>query len=715
MSPRDTRSKAAAAAKAKVGGGSAKPPVKSTRGKAKSAASAPGPSGSIQDEATAAPNMKEVLKQQYPHLSKKKLNEMLHNLNTAAEKDGVSEKDRRQIAKEKVSDTEKESEDDEGELVPSASKGKKKANVPSPPRPKPRPRKRKATETPEKEASDDEAAWSSLRRRRQDPAGNIRSCFDAYLAEVSPGRKSVVIPEVVIQSSPPVSRSKAPRQEEDLAASLGTKSAKQTQGVAKPPEKKTFLRLEDSDEENEDDDEEAGEGDEVEVEDEVEEGSGQGAGSPSRAGKGAARRTRRVKMESMSPIHVPDDSDDDGSEYKVSSHDREEDIDELDGDVDMDDEIVVKVKDKPQQKKKEKAQSKGKRKEPLKSFLHHAQQEFRVYLSLENAWPRVMKDGRMEKTEKPVEIMKMLMEKHERYKTERFLTAYNRAWADAVTHGRMIHYVAKVSSQLRQEVKQKAKRVVEKNFLAFKVPQHGSDGKKLSSAAHLEALVKFLKQDFAFHHGNLEMPDPMVDPSLWVANLDAPFHNEAVAEVAARQWWSGAHREAMRPENHARFDINKQPLSSNMIALVCSAIIVALDEAVKVNVTVSFDEKTYATEHDRLKVSIDNLRRCADPSDPSKYDEGCARFCKSMDETLASTIRRLAGISSTSVDDDDEAAEPSTVTRGIPTAAISRISKLWAPKNTGTKASDEPAAAASASGSGQAKEREGDAEAPSTA
>ena len=80
-----------------------------------------------------------------------------------------------------------------------------------------------------------------------------------------------------------------------------------------------------------------------------------------------------------------------------------------------------------------------------------------------------------------------------------------------------------MSSQLRQEVKQKAKRVVEKNFLAFKVPQHGSDGKKLSSAAynektasHLEALVKFLKQDFVFHHGNLEMPDPMVDPSVRV-------------------------------------------------------------------------------------------------------------------------------------------------------------------------------------------------------
>ena len=130
---------------------------------------------------------------------------------------------------------------------------------PSPPRPKPRPRKRKATETPEKEASDDEASVEQPEKKKaktqlaSKPAGqdasaadaastsarggqtsgerhvlrSIRSCFDAYLAEVSPGRKRVVIPEVVIQSSPPVSRSKVPRQEEDLAASLG-KSLKES-------------------------------------------------------------------------------------------------------------------------------------------------------------------------------------------------------------------------------------------------------------------------------------------------------------------------------------------------------------------------------------------------------------------------------------------------------------------------------------------------------
>ncbi|KAH9927321.1 uncharacterized protein B0H18DRAFT_954453 [Fomitopsis serialis] len=662
MLPHNTRSKVAAA-KAKVTVASTKASVKSTRSTAKSAASTPRPSGHIQDDAKATPNVKELLKKQYPHLSDKRLDEMLCKLDDDAEEDGKSDSEEGQ--QQQIQDTSvvlvaegtENGEDwgaDDETLAPSANKGKNRETVQL--RRMAKPHKRKVIETSESEKegsgnNHDEASMEQPEKKKAKGESARKSAGQSYSPDLT---------ELLHSSEP-----------SPLESLITT------------------------------------------------------------------RGTGRVKMEPMSPIHVPDDSDDDGSEYKVSSHDREEDVDELDGDVDMDDEIVVKVKDKPQQKKKEKAQSKGKRKvgrpkkvidvdnnvletmtqEPLKSFLHHAQQEFRVYLSLENAWPRVMKDGRMEKTEKPVEIMKMLMEKHERYKTERFLTAYNRAWADAVTHGRMIHYVAKVSSQLRQEVKQKAKRVVEKNFLAFKVPQHGSDGKKLSSAAynektasHLEALVKFLKQDFAFHHGNLEMPDPMVDPSLWVANLDAPFHNEAVAEVAARQWWSGAHREAMRPENHARFDINKQPLSSNMIALVCSAIIVALDEAVKVNITVSFDEKTYATEHDRLKVSIDNLRRCADLSDLSKYDEGCARFCKSMDETLASTIRRLAGISSTSVDDDDEAAEPSTVTRGIPTAAISRISKLWAPKNTGTKASDEPAVAASASGSGQAKEREGDAE-----
>ena len=66
----------------------------------------------------------------------------------------------------------------------------------------------------------------------------------------------------------------------------------------------------------------------------------------------------------------------------------------------------------------------------------------------------------------------------------------------------------------------------------------------------------------------------------------------------------------LRKENVELFNINSTPLSSNMIALICSAvsssslalytfslqeqIVVALDEAAKGNATVNFDEKTYA-------------------------------------------------------------------------------------------------------------------------
>lgn len=98
---------------------------------------------------------------------------------------------------------------------------------------------------------------------------------------------------------------------------------------------------------------------------------------------------------------------------------------------------------------------------------------------------------------------------------------------------------------------------------------------------------------------------------LWESNTDWPFHGEVLADVAAHQWWMGANPEGLRKENNDLFDINK-PLSSNMIALVCSAvcehgfivlttahckiqIVVALDEALKgKSSTVNFDEKTYA-------------------------------------------------------------------------------------------------------------------------
>ena len=81
------------------------------------------------------------------------------------------------------------------------------------------------------------------------------------------------------------------------------------------------------------------------------------------------------------------------------------------------------------------------------------------------------------------------------------------------------HQVFKVSSQYRQEIKQKAKRVVEKDFLHVKVSDRGRDGKRLNAAARAEKLakatearIKWLKEKDAFHHGNLEMPDPDLDP-----------------------------------------------------------------------------------------------------------------------------------------------------------------------------------------------------------
>lgn len=51
-----------------------------------------------------------------------------------------------------------------------------------------------------------------------------------------------------------------------------------------------------------------------------------------------------------------------------------------------------------------------------------------------------------------------------------------------------------------------------------------------------------------------------------------PYHNPVIADVIARQWWQGQHPEALRQENLERFDLSKKPLSSNMIALVCSAV-----------------------------------------------------------------------------------------------------------------------------------------------
>ena len=84
----------------------------------------------------------------------------------------------------------------------------------------------------------------------------------------------------------------------------------------------------------------------------------------------------------------------------------------------------------------------------------------------------------------------------------------------------------KAAAQLRQEVKQKAKRIVEKEFLSLKVSDVNTDGGRLSAVAradkHQKAVVDrihFLKEKDMFHHGNLKMPDPDVEPSVGATPL----------------------------------------------------------------------------------------------------------------------------------------------------------------------------------------------------
>lgn len=79
--------------------------------------------------------------------------------------------------------------------------------------------------------------------------------------------------------------------------------------------------------------------------------------------------------------------------------------------------------------------------EPMKTFLHLAQQELRVYIALENAWPR-MKEGVMQKTEVPLDIMNKLIKKHEKYRTQPFQATYRQVCADPKMKNKMAKYVS---------------------------------------------------------------------------------------------------------------------------------------------------------------------------------------------------------------------------------------------------------------------------------
>ena len=85
--------------------------------------------------------------------------------------------------------------------------------------------------------------------------------------------------------------------------------------------------------------------------------------------------------------------------------------------------------------------------------------------------------------------------------------------------------VYKAAAQLRQEVKQKAKRSIEKAFLTFSLPQNqGSSSAGNASHADefrrvMDARIKFVRENDLFHHGNVRMPDPSTDPSVRAQNL----------------------------------------------------------------------------------------------------------------------------------------------------------------------------------------------------
>ena len=93
----------------------------------------------------------------------------------------------------------------------------------------------------------------------------------------------------------------------------------------------------------------------------------------------------------------------------------------------------------------------------------------------------------------------------------------------------------KAAAQLRQEVKQKAKRSIEKAFLTFSLPQNqgSSSVGSVSRAAEFrqvkEARIKFVRENNLFHHGNVQMPDPSTDPSVCGRILSARLCSLTVA------------------------------------------------------------------------------------------------------------------------------------------------------------------------------------------
>ena len=79
--------------------------------------------------------------------------------------------------------------------------------------------------------------------------------------------------------------------------------------------------------------------------------------------------------------------------------------------------------------------------EPIKGFLQRAQQEFRIYLATENAWPR-KKSQHIQKMEVPQDVMLNTVKKFDCYQTPQFKEAFDGLWAAPRARDKMARQVS---------------------------------------------------------------------------------------------------------------------------------------------------------------------------------------------------------------------------------------------------------------------------------
>ena len=78
---------------------------------------------------------------------------------------------------------------------------------------------------------------------------------------------------------------------------------------------------------------------------------------------------------------------------------------------------------------------------PLKTFMQRVQHEFRVYITLENAWPR-KRSNIIEKREVPKQIIEMTAGKYEGYQGQEFQKLFRKVWKEDTLHEVMIKQVS---------------------------------------------------------------------------------------------------------------------------------------------------------------------------------------------------------------------------------------------------------------------------------